>query len=185
MQSAVNVNGYLSSFFGLSRGVRQGCPLSPLLYVLEVLYVLAVNIRCNPRISSLCLPGAVPLSPISQYADDTSLILTSDDAIIAVFETYALFEQASGSKLNQSKGSGWVAGVVVWTLRSLWTGRPLSSRSFVSSSVWVIWRLKIGAPGLMLWNVYSIPGVLALFRFVARPWLLRECLCKSGPVDFA
>ena len=26
VQSAVNVNGYLSSFFSLTRGVRQGCP---------------------------------------------------------------------------------------------------------------------------------------------------------------
>lgn len=102
VQSSINVNGYLSPFFGLSRGVRQGCPLSPLLYVL-VSEVLAVNICCNPRISGLCLPDSMVLSPISQYADDTSLILTSDHSIEAVFETYALFEKASGARLNQSK----------------------------------------------------------------------------------
>ena len=83
VQSAVDVNGYLSLFFGLSRGVRQGCPLSRLLYVL-VSEVLAANIRCNPRISGLCLPGFPPLSPISQYEDDTTFILTSDVAIKAV-----------------------------------------------------------------------------------------------------
>ena len=46
------------------------------------------------------------MSPISQYADDTSLILMSDDAIFAVFETYALFEKASGAKLNKLKSKG-------------------------------------------------------------------------------
>ena len=105
VQSAVNVNGYLSPFFNLSRGVRQGCPLSPLLYVL-VSEVLAVNIRCNPRISGLSLPGSPPLSPISQYADDTSLILSSDDSIKAALETYDLYERASGSKLNRDKSKG-------------------------------------------------------------------------------
>ena len=106
VQSCVNVNGYLSSFFSLSRGVRQGCPLSPLLYVL-VSEVLAVNIRANPRIVGLSLPGLpAPLSPISQYADDTSIIVTSDDSIRAVFETFALFERGSGAKLNQSKSKG-------------------------------------------------------------------------------
>ena len=84
--------------FGLCRGVRRGCILSPLLYVL-VSEVLAVNIRCNRRISTLCLPGSSILSPISQYADDTSLILTSDNAIKAVFESYAMFEKASGSRI--------------------------------------------------------------------------------------
>ena len=114
VQSAVNVNGYLSSFFTLSRGVRQGCPLSPLLYVL-VSEVLAASIRSSPRISGLCLPGSSPLSPISQYTDDTSLILCSDDAIKASFEVYSLFEKASGSKLNQSKSKGlWLGG---------WSGR--------------------------------------------------------------
>ena len=55
------------------------------------------------------------MSPISQYADDTSLILWSDDSIVATFEVYSLFEKASGSKLNQSKSKGlWLGG---------WSGR--------------------------------------------------------------
>ena len=114
VQSAVNVNGHLSSFFDLSGGVCQGCPSSPLLYVL-VSEVLAVNIRCDPQISGLCLPNSVPISPISQYTDDTSLILSSDDSIKASFDTYALYEKASGSKLNLSKSKG------LWL--SDWSGR--------------------------------------------------------------
>lgn len=54
MQSAVNVNGHLSSFCGLPQGIRQGCPLLPLLYAL-VSEVLVVNIHCNPHIPGLCL----------------------------------------------------------------------------------------------------------------------------------
>ena len=56
VQIAVNVNAYLSSFFSSSHRVLQGCPLSPLLYVL-VSEVLAVNISANPLIKGLSLPG--------------------------------------------------------------------------------------------------------------------------------
>ena len=113
VQSAVDVNGHLSSFFSLSRGVRQGCPLSPLLYVL-VAEVLACNIRANPRIVGLSLPGsASPLPVVSQYADDTSLVVTTDDSIKATFDTYSLFESGSGAKLNQSKSKGlWLGSWV-------------------------------------------------------------------------
>ena len=76
VQSCVNVNGYLSAFLALSLGVRQGCSLSPLLCVL-VSEVLALNIRADPRITGLYIPGSqTPLSPISQYADDTHSLLT-------------------------------------------------------------------------------------------------------------
>ena len=78
--------------------------------------VLAVNIRRNPRISGLSLPGFPPLSPILQYADDTSLVLTSDESIRAVFETFAQFEAASGAKLNRLKSKGLWLGA--WSGRS-------------------------------------------------------------------
>ena len=116
VQSSVNVNGYSSQFFSLSRGDRQGGPLSPLLYVL-VAEVLACSIPANPRIKGLCLPGSSdPLSPISQYAGDTSLVVCSDDAIRACFEVYDVYERGSGSKLNLSKS------------KDLWLG-PWANRS--------------------------------------------------------
>ena len=64
----------------------------------------------------MSLPGGVsPLPVVSQYADDTSLIVVSDDSIKAVFDTYAVFELGSGSKLNLSKSKGlWLGG---------WSGR--------------------------------------------------------------
>lgn len=114
-QSAVNVNGHVSSYFSLSHGVRQGCPLSPLLYVM-VAEVLACNIRSHPDINGLSLPGSVvPLPPLSQYADDTSVVVTSDSAITATFDVYDLYERGSGAKLNQAKCNGLWLGA--------WNGR--------------------------------------------------------------
>ena len=56
------------------------------------------------------------LSPISQYADDTSLVVCSDDAIWASFEEYTIYERGSGSKLNMSKSTGlWLGS---WAGRS-------------------------------------------------------------------
>ena len=69
--------------------------------------VLACSIHANTRIKGLCLPGSSdPLSLISQYADDTLLVVCSDDAIHACFEVYDVYECGSGSKLNLSKSKG-------------------------------------------------------------------------------
>ena len=77
----------VTPFFGLSRGVWRGCPLSPLLYVLYA-EVVACSIRANPAVDRLSLQGApVPLPVISQYADDSFVIVTSDATIGATFAT--------------------------------------------------------------------------------------------------
>ena len=126
--------------------------LSPLLYVLYA-EVLACNIRANRRIIGLSLPGGVsPLPVVSQYADDTSLIVPSDDSIKAVFDTYAVFELGYGSKLNVSKSKGlWQGG---------WSGRldPPITLEWTSCMIKVLsvfidigdleegnWRLRITA----------------------------------------
>ena len=75
-----------------------------------------MNIRCNPRIPGLSVPG-VPLvvSRVHQYADDTTFILSTDDSIKAVLDIYSLFEKASGCRLNRSKSKG------LW--QGSWVGR--------------------------------------------------------------
>ena len=55
----------------------------------------------------MSLPGLQsPLPCLSQYADDTSVIASSDQVIVPVFDTYDLYERGSGSKLNLSKSKG-------------------------------------------------------------------------------
>lgn len=137
--SAIFINGYTSRSFKPSRGVRQGCPLSPLLYVLTM-EVLAVNIRANPVIKGLCLPGVVsPLPVLSLYADDTSVISTSDASTVAIFQTYDRFEKGTGSKLNLEKCEG------------LWIG---AWRHRLDAPVPIVWTsIKMKVLGVFIGNV--------------------------------
>ena len=195
VQSAVKVNSYLTHFFGLSRGVRQGCPL---LYVLYA-EVLACSFRANPRIWGLLLPGASsPLSVVSQYTDDTSLVVTTTDAIKAVFDTYAVFASGSSSCLNQVKSKGlWLGswhGCVDAKVHLDWTSGTLKVLGvFISSGnvdelnwrPWIVavknvlnsWRQR----GLSFCQKALIVNALALARiwyiagFIHLPaWALRE-----------
>ena len=129
IQSAVKVNDFVTPCFRLSRGVRQGCPLSPLLYVLYA-EVLACNIRSNPSIIGLCLPGSpTPLPVLSQYANDTSVIVTSNAVIVVAFATYKTFERGSCLKLNLDKCKGlWLGG---------WSGRDDLPLDLQWSCAWV------------------------------------------------
>ena len=138
IRSAILINGYTSNCFFLSRGVRQGCLLSPLLYIIST-EVLAANLRAHPYIVGLRLPGiSRPLPTLSLYADDTSVISVSDAATLAVFDTYDTFERGTGSKLNLSKCEG------------LWLG---TWRNRVDSPVAITWTSsKIKVLGVFLGN---------------------------------
>ena len=80
--------GWVSKYFDPSRGIRQVCSLSALLFVIAV-GILACNIRNNQNIKGFQLPyDNIPPAwaqkdteiKISQVADDTT-VLTSDNLL--------------------------------------------------------------------------------------------------------
>ena len=56
IQSYVINNGYATPFFELQRGVRQGCPLSGILFVIAV-EILANSIRDDQSIMGINIKG--------------------------------------------------------------------------------------------------------------------------------
>ena len=99
-ESAVLNNGFSTNYFQLSRGVRQGCPLSPYLFILGV-EILACKIRQNKEIQGIKVFNSE--AKISQFADDTSLICSSCDSAKKAIEVVHSFGNVSGLRLNPTK----------------------------------------------------------------------------------
>ena len=73
--AAIENNGHLSTFFPISRGVRQGDPLSPYIFIISI-ELLSAAIKFDPDIKGVLLENSEYL--ITQYADDSTLILGDD-----------------------------------------------------------------------------------------------------------
>ena len=83
VESGVMNGGYMTNYFKTSRGVRQGCPLSPFLFILSV-ELLALIIRHIPECKGFTLPNSQEVK-LSQFADDTTLVLSDIDSLKAFF----------------------------------------------------------------------------------------------------
>ena len=73
-QCSVRNGGYISSSFVMERGVRQGCPISPILFIVTS-ELFAANIRGDANIKGIKTPFSHRPIKIRQYADDTTLFL--------------------------------------------------------------------------------------------------------------
>ncbi|MES9883856.1 MAG: reverse transcriptase domain-containing protein [Sedimenticola sp.] len=115
VSSSVIVNHHVSSVFPVRRGVRQGCSLSPLLYVLCIEpFVLKIN--NDEDIKGIKIPGKKGDIKISAYADDSTGVLTSDKSIHKYLYWAREFGRISGSKINYNKSKGMFLGK--WKTRS-------------------------------------------------------------------
>ena len=93
--------GYMTNYFEISRGVWQGCPLSPYLFILAV-ELLAHKIRQNPNCRGIQLPNDQEVK-ISQFADDTTIITSNVDFLKLHLQVIDWFGTVSGLKLNKKK----------------------------------------------------------------------------------
>ena len=101
VQSSVVNGGFMTNYFEITRGVRQGCPLSPSLFILAV-ELLALKIRQNRNCAGIYLPNNQEVK-ISQFADDTTIITNNTDSLKSHLQTIEWFGTVSGLKLNKKK----------------------------------------------------------------------------------
>ena len=107
--------GFMTNYFKVSRGARQGCPLSPLLFVLAV-EMLALKTRQDQLCLGIELPNGQN-AKISQFADDTTLILEDTTSLRNAMNIVNSFGVLPGLQLNKKK------------TKALWIGASSKSKT--------------------------------------------------------
>ena len=70
--SCITNGGYTSDPFFMEQGIRQGCPISPLLFIMTI-ELLARDIRRKNNIKGITVNTQGQATKIKMYADDATL----------------------------------------------------------------------------------------------------------------
>ena len=102
--ACINVNGHLTTPFSLERGVKQGCPLSMLLYSI-VAETIGKAIDNDPNIVGIAIPGTTPVKKV-QFADDTNGLLADTYSIYHLIALFHKYEEGTGARIAIHKTRG-------------------------------------------------------------------------------
>ena len=186
-QAVVQVNGRRSRAFTIERSVRQGCPLSPLLYVfaLELLLGRLRGEGTNPALRGV--PFAGPLSArVTAFADDITVFISRllDTEVVkkAVAENERIvgakvnFEKSEGLRLGAWRGSDTLPGPFRWSdglvrilgpdlqLERNWS--EVQAKVNAQVGTWLSRRLSLKGKA-EAWAVYVFPFIL--YRLAVLP----------------
>ncbi len=110
VQSVLKINGVLSAPFQVQRGIRQGCPLSGMLYSLAFEPLLH---KLRSVLQGVILPGCnIPLK-LSAYADDLVIMVDNQQDIDMLTNIVAQYGTISSAKVNWSKSEALSIGGVM------------------------------------------------------------------------
>ena len=125
-QTYVMNNGFLTNRISMQRGIFQGCPISPYLFLL-VIEILALSIRQNDRVKGIkILDQEVK---ISLFADDSICFVDgSGDSFKNLFDVLNKFGRFSGCKMNISK------------TEAIWIGSKRGCQEFPLRDMGITWK---------------------------------------------
>ena len=122
VETAVLNNGFATNWFKPSSGVRQGCPLTPFLFI------LTVELMSNRIHQTDSVKGIVLFNneiKLSQFADDTNLFCAFVVSVEVALAVVNQFGEISGPKLNIEKA------------KAMWLGKWANKRDKPLNLKWV------------------------------------------------
>ena len=104
LNTSIRINGNNTEEFPTSKGLQQGSPWSPLLFILGLEFFTR-SIRSNTKIKGIPSHNGQS-KQINLLADDTFLsIIAEDESLSQIIQTLSKFELISGLKANLQKSN--------------------------------------------------------------------------------
>lgn len=97
-RTRIMINGQLTKEIEMTTSVRQGCPMSMILFAIAIEPLL---LALTQQLQGLHINGNKIVC--NAYADDVGFIVTNEDEITKALNIVHIFELASGAKLNKMK----------------------------------------------------------------------------------
>ena len=109
----VILNGQIGDPFRFGRGVKQGCPLAMLCYVI---YIESLILRFKRELTGVRISQATV--KVGGHVDDQFLFVDTDEDIRRVWSIVGKFERCTNALINRSKTR--LMGMGQWTGRQDW-----------------------------------------------------------------
>lgn len=171
-ETCVLNRGQSSGWFPFKRGIRQGCPISPFLFVLAV-EGLAEVIRSRQDIRGLRLLDSE--TKILQFADDSTIFAEDEPSLLNTLHTIESFKGLSGLGLNLQKSQGLNIGdlpLIHPTSKSL----PWDNQAKILG---IKFQLELAEGDE--WNLNFAPAIRKMER-VCNSWRFRNVSLKGRAV---
>ena len=123
-ENSVINGGFRSNFFVPTRGLKQGCPLSPYQFLL-LIEIIALKIKQNDKIKGITINGVKKM--LGQFADDLWTASEYDhDSFNETISCFQKFGQSTGLKINYDKTEILRIGSLRHTDASFYSNLPLT-----------------------------------------------------------